>query len=72
MRLREADHALELARRRRDALLVRARVLACFAERDVASDELVAGCFSDSGAEARAGVGDVGRELFEGLKRYVS
>lgn len=60
VRLREADHRLELARRRRDALLGRARVVAHAAEFEVRLDELVRGRFGYRRVDARAPVVDVG------------
>lgn len=72
MRLGEPDHALELPRRRVDALLVGARVLARLAEGDVAADELVSCGFGDGGVNPRASVGDVGGQFFEWLECQVS
>ena len=63
MHLREPDHALELPCRRRDALLVRARVFTRFAERDVAADKFVTCGLSNDGVDTRASIGDVSGEL---------
>ena len=59
VRFPEADHRLELARRRRDALFGGARVVAYAAELEVRLDELVRRFFGYRRVDARAPVVDV-------------
>jgi len=63
VRFREANHRLELPRRRRDALFGRARVVAYAAELEVRLDELVRRFFGYRRVDARAPVVDVGGYL---------
>lgn len=67
MRLRQADHALELTGGRGDAALGGADVLAELAHGDIGGDEGFGGGRGDGGLDVGAGVGDVGGEEFDGL-----
>lgn len=70
--LAESDHALKLSSGGRDPALGRSGILADLAHLDVGRDERGSGGFADDGVNLGPGVGDVGRQLLDGLQRWKS